>query len=69
MKTTDKIPPGFRFSTGLVEKVIAYFRKNYEVTMTEEEADLFLDSLATITEILTKPTKAEIENVQSSISQ
>jgi hypothetical protein len=39
---------GFSFSTPLKLRLVAYFRDNYDLDIKDEEADLFLTSLAAL---------------------
>lgn len=45
---------GFSFSTPLKVRLVAYFRKYYDLDIKDEEADLFLTSLASLYDALSK---------------
>lgn len=45
---------GFTFSTPLKLRLVAYFRKYYDLDIKDEEADLFLTSLAALYDALSK---------------
>lgn len=45
---------GFSFSTPLKLRLVAYFRKYYDLDIKDEEADLFLRSLATVYDALSR---------------
>ena len=45
---------GFSFSTPLKLRLVAYFHKYYDLDMKDEEADLFLRSLATVYDALSR---------------
>lgn len=45
---------GFSFSTPLKLRLVAYFRSNYDLDIKDEEADLFLRSLATVYDALSR---------------
>lgn len=44
----------FNFSTPLQLRLVAYFRDNYDLDVKDDEADLFLRSLATVYESLSR---------------
>ena len=48
---------GFSFSTPLKLRLVAYFRKHYEIDINNSEADLFLRSLAVVYDALSKNPK------------
>jgi hypothetical protein len=45
---------GFTFSTPLKLRLVAYFRKYYDLDVRDDEADLFLTSLAALYDALSK---------------
>lgn len=45
---------GFSYSTPLKMRLVAYFRKYYDLDIKDEEADLFLNSLAALYDALSK---------------
>ena len=47
-------PDNFNFSTPLKLRLVAYFRKYYDLDIKDEEADLFLRSLATVYDSLSR---------------
>lgn len=50
-------PDQFNFSTPLKLRLVAYFRTNYGLDIKDEEADLFLRSLATVYDALSKDSR------------
>ena len=44
----------FNFSTPLKLRLVAYFRMHYDLDIKDEEADLFLRSLATVYDALSR---------------
>ena len=47
-------PDQFNFSTPLKLRLVAYFRANYDLDIKDEEADLFLRSLGTVYDALSR---------------
>lgn len=47
-------PDQFNFSTPLKLRLVAYFRTHYDLDVKDEEADLFLRSLATVYDALSR---------------
>jgi hypothetical protein len=50
---------GFTFSAPLRLRLITYFREKFDTDMTDDEANLFLGSLARVYDALTKPGLSE----------
>lgn len=46
--------PEYGFSTPLKIRLVAYFRTHYDLDIKDEEADLFLRSLATVYDALSR---------------
>lgn len=60
MKTVESSFSEFRFSKGLEARLIVYFKKNYDLRVSADEAQLFLRSLARIYDALSKePLKTD----------
>jgi hypothetical protein len=49
----------FKFSNSLIERLIMYFKTNYNTDMLPEEADIFLVSLTKVYYTLSKETEVK----------
>lgn len=54
MKIAEKNSSEFKFSKVLEVRLITYFKKNYDLDISSDEAQLFLASLARFYSALTK---------------
>lgn len=54
MSLSPENQPEYSFSTPLKVRLVAYFRKYYDLDIKDEEADLFLTSLAALYDALSK---------------
>lgn len=59
MKIAEKSYSSQRFSKGLETRLIEYFKKEYALNITDEEAQLFLRSLATVYDALSREPKSD----------
>jgi hypothetical protein len=55
---------GFRFSKPLEDRLITYFKKYYDLVVSPEDAQLFLRSLGTVYDALSKANKLEKANIE-----
>lgn len=53
-------PNNYTFSTPLKIRLVAYFRKEYDLDIKDEEADLFLRSLAVVYDALSRDPRMHV---------